>query len=169
MLELADERIQIYCGTGSGRSAAALGQGVRYACAGKSVFWIRFLKGKPGTEMQFLSRLEPEIKLFSFEQFDTVYSDLNEAGQKEEKENIRIGLAFAHKVLAADECDVLILDEILDLVGMNIVSEDEVRHLISHVNDDVILIMTGTHECRQLWPEATRVTLLTAIAADGES
>ena len=155
---MTDEKIQIYCGTGSGRSAAALGLGMRYACAGKNVFLVRFLKGKAGNEMRFLNRLEPEIKIFTFEHFDGMYSDLTPEEQKEEKQHIRNGLNFAHKVLVTDECDVLILDEILDLAGMGIVEEDEVKHLMQRVSDDMIMIMTGTHLCKNLWPYATRVT-----------
>jgi len=159
---MSDEKIQIICGPGNGRSAAALGMGIRYACAGKTVFLVRFLKGKPGAEMNYLRRLEPELKLFSFEHYEEVYSDLSADRQKKETEHIRTGLNFAHKVLVTDECDVLILDEILDMAAMGIVAEEEVLHLMNHVTDNMILIMTGTHECKNLWPYATRVTLLTA-------
>jgi len=163
---MSDDKIQIFCGPGNGRSAAALGMGVRYACAGKSVFWIRFLKGKLGNEMNFLTRLEPEIKLFSFDKYDEVYSHLSDAKKKEEKEHIRTSLNFAHKVLITDECDVLILDEILDLMFMGIVEEEDIRSLIQHVSDNMILILTGRHECRELWPYATRVTVLTTAAKE---
>ena len=80
---MQEEKILLYCGTGNGRSAAAFGQGVRYACAGKSVFVVRFLKGKASVEIDYLKRFEPEIKQFCFDKFDQCYSSLNEEEQAE--------------------------------------------------------------------------------------
>ena len=66
---MPEDKIQIYCGTGSGRTAAAIGHGIRYASVGKTVFMVRFLKGKGGLNAEFLRKLEPEIKVFSFDKF----------------------------------------------------------------------------------------------------
>jgi len=144
---MLEDKIQIYCGTGSGRSAAAVGQGIRYACAGKSVMVVRFLKGKDILKQDYIKRLEPELKVFAFEKFDKCYNDLTCEEQKEEQLHIRNGLNFARKVLVTEECDVLILDEILDLIHMGIVSEDEVKQLLECASDQTILILTGTHRC----------------------
>ena len=70
--------IHIYCGTGEGKSSAAIGQGIKAACAGKNVFVIQFLKGKAESELDFLKRLEPEIKLFSFDKFPERFNELSE-------------------------------------------------------------------------------------------
>jgi len=160
---MPEDKIQIYCGTGSGRTAAAIGHGIRYASAGKSVFMIRFLKGKAGLNAEFLKKLEPEIKVFSFDKFDKSYSDLSEQEQAEEKLHFRNGLNFAKKVLVTDECDVLILDEFLDLVALGIIDDKAALDLMDAVSDDVILIMTGTERCEQLWGKASRVTEVTTI------
>lgn len=155
---MSEDRIQIYCGTGSGRSAAAIGQGIRYACAGKSVFVVRFLKGKASMELEYLKRLEPEIKQFCFDKFDQCYSSLNAEEQEEERIHIQTGLGFAKKVLSANECDVLILDEVLDLAAMNIVDSSVLISLIEAAGEETVIIMTGKSRCEQLWPYADRVT-----------
>lgn len=107
--------IHIYCGNGGGKSSAAIGQGIKSACAGKTVFVVQFLKGKMESELDYLKRLEPEIKLFSFDKFEEQFSDLSEEEKQEETVHIRNGLNFAKKVLVTSECDMLILDEILGL------------------------------------------------------
>ena len=155
---MLEHKIQLYCGTGSGRSAAAIGQGIRYACAGKSVFVVCFLKGKASMELDYLKRLEPEIKQFCFDKFDQCYSSLDPEEQAEERIHIQNGIAFARKVLLANECDVLILDEVLDLAALDIVKESELLSLIRCAGDETVVIMTGTHQCRELWPYVSRVT-----------
>ena len=66
--------LQIYYGEGQGKTSAALGNAIRYASAGKTVCIVQFMKGQLSTS--YLSRLEPEIKIFRFERspegFDTL-------------------------------------------------------------------------------------------------
>ena len=160
---MADLNIQMFCGTGSGKSAAAIGQAIRYACVGKSVFIVRFLKGKASLELDYLKRLEPEIKLFSFDKFDGKYCELTEEEKKEEQLHIQNGLNYAKKVLQTGECDVLVLDEILDLISMEIISVEDVIALTTVVSEETALIMTGTDRCEQLWPFVTKVTEVTTL------
>ncbi len=155
---MVKERTAMYCGSGYGRSAAAIGQGIRYACAGKTVFVVRFLKGKASIELDYLKKLEPEIKLFCFDKFDAPFSSLTPEEQEEEKLHIYNGLGYAKKVLQTGECDVLILDEVLDLIEMEIVQTEDVISLLEAVGEDKAAILTGTARCQQLWPYADRVT-----------
>lgn len=156
--DMLEDRIQIYCGTGSGKSAAAIGQGLRRACHGESVFIVRFLKGKVGAELEYVRRLEPEIKLFSFDKFDGKYCELDEEEKQEERLHILNGLNYAKKVIVTSECDVLILDEFLDLIEMGIVTAGEAVSLIEAVGDEMSVILTGTACCEELWPYVDRVT-----------
>ncbi|MDQ9823282.1 cob(I)yrinic acid a,c-diamide adenosyltransferase, partial [Acinetobacter sp. 163] len=78
---------------------------------------MQFLKGKERRSMDFLQDLEGlDIKIFRFEKMDTCYEELNDQQKDEEKRNILNGLNFARKVLATQECDLLVLDEILGLL-----------------------------------------------------
>ena len=164
---MKDAKIQLSCGTGAGRTSAAIGQGMRYACEGRSVFMIRFLKGKAGPDMGFLKKLEPEFKVFSFDKFEKEYSELTAQEKEEEQLHIKNALNFAKKVLVTDECDVLILDEFLGLVAMEIITVKEAQELMDAVSDDAILIMTGVSRCETLWPKATRVTEVTTLKEPG--
>ena len=147
--------IHIFCGVGMGKTSAALGKGFREASGGKSVVVIRFLKKKHTCEREeFFKQLEPQIRLFRFEKFPQNYESLTE----QEKEN---GLNFARKVIQTEECDVLILDEILGLTDRGIVTIDELKKLIDQLGSGMELYLTGTSRCEELWPYVDEVTEMT--------
>ena len=104
--------VKIYFG--EGKANPPLRWGVHLSAqARKEVFVIQFLKGKMTGSLDYLKRLEPEIKVFRFEREEAFYEDLSDEEKQEEKVNILNGYNFAKKVLSIGECDVLILDEIL--------------------------------------------------------
>ena len=151
--------IHIFCGAGMGKTSAALGKGVRAASEGKSVVVIQFLKEKKTENVEeFFKRLEPEIRLFRFEKFPEEYESLTEREREEENLNIKNGLNFARKVLQTEECDVLILDEILGLTDRGIVTAEELKKLIDMVGDKTELYLTGNCRCEELWPYVDEVT-----------
>lgn len=156
--------VHIFCGTGMGKTSAALGKGVREASEGKSVVLIQFLKEKQsGVSMDYFKRLEPEVKLFRFQKFPENYDTLTQREKEEEVQNIQNGMHFAKKVLATEACDVLILDEILGLTDKGIVTVDEIRAVIDAVGDGMELYLTGTSRCEALWPYVDEVTELSTI------
>ena len=124
---------------------------------------IQFLKGKATTQLDYLSVLEPDIRLFRFEKKDKYYEDLTEEEKQEENLNIRNGLNFARKVLITEECEMLILDEILSALELGIVSEEEVKGLIKAKDDETELILTGNMVTEALKEAADRVVSLEII------
>ena len=150
--------IQIYCGSGKGKTSAALGRGIQYACIGKSVFIISFLKGKSNLDMDFLRRMEPEIKVFSFDKFSQSYESLTETERREARIHVQNGINFARKVLTTEECDVLILDEVLDLEKHGMVENEDLLNLLKIVPDGMEVILTGDERCERLWPCVDVVT-----------
>ena len=108
----------------------------------RSVIIIQFLKSRNREEMSFISRLEPEIKLFRFEKSDGNFVELPEEKKQEEIQNIRNGIGFAKKVLTTGECDLLILDEVLGLVEKDIITVDTLKTLLE-CRGDTDVILTG--------------------------
>ncbi|MBQ8316460.1 MAG: cob(I)yrinic acid a,c-diamide adenosyltransferase [Lachnospiraceae bacterium] len=133
--------IQIYCGDGHGKSAAALGQAIHAASLGKNVIIIKFLKSQEDSE--FMTRLEPEIKVFRFEKSEVNFEELSESEKQEEVQNIRNGLNFAKKVLTTGGCDILILDEVLGLLDNHIIEADELRAILEAKTEEETIILTG--------------------------
>ena len=146
---MKEGRLQIYCGSGKGKTTAALGQAIKEASRGKSVFIVQFLKGRQPEEISFIQRLEPEIKLFRFQRREAAFLDLSPKEQEEETMNMKNGLGFAKKVLMTGECDVLILDEVLGLLEYGIATMADIRALLDEASDDTELIFTGI----KLFPE----------------
>lgn len=140
---MKDGAIQVYYGTGSGKTTAALGQCMKAAGSGAQVIIIQFLKGKDPEEYKFMERLEPEIKLFRFEKEPGSYKELTEEQKKDERANILNGFNFAKKVLETRECDLLLLDEVLGLLDLNMITAEELISLLQLKADDCGIILTG--------------------------
>lgn len=152
--------VQIYFGTGRGKTTAAIGQAIKAASQGKSVIVIQFLKEKKEDEISFLARLEPEIKLFRFQRSAERYEDLTEEERLDENQNLKNGMNFARKVILTEECDVLVLDEVLGLMDFGIVTAEEIRGLIESSDEDMHLIFTGSHGGEEIWDLAEEVVEL---------
>ena len=116
------ELTEVYCGSAKGKTTLALGHSLRAAAEGKSVIIIQFLKGKETRSVDFLEQLDDlDIKIFRFEKRDCCYDDLSDEEKAEERSNILNGLNFARKVVVTQECDFLLLDEILGVMEQGIV------------------------------------------------
>ncbi len=155
--------IYIYSGEGHGKSPAALGRALQTACRGENVVIIRFLKGRGLSDSDFVKRLEPEIKIFRFEKSDENFVNLSEERKAEEICNIKNGLNFAKKVMNTDECSLLILDEVLELLDNDIISVQELRTLLLCKPEGMDIIMTGTTSNDEAYPLADEVTKVETV------
>ena len=133
--------IVVYYGNGQGKSAAALGNAIRYASQGKTTTIIQFLKSE--TNADYLSKLEPEIKLFRFERSKEDFMHLSDEQKQEEIINIQNGLNYAKKVLGTGESDLVILDEILGVLDEGIVSEQDILSALEGRSISTNVILTG--------------------------
>ena len=155
--------ILVFCGEGRGKTSAAVGQGIKAADSGKSVVIIQFLKGNMPGGFDILKKLEPEIKLFSFEKSERPFEDLNDEERREETENIRNGVNFAKKVLSTGGCDLLILDEFLGLFDNDILTLDDFHELLEAKGEDVGIIMTGINAGEEICKSAGEITKLETV------
>lgn len=140
---MSNRIVQVFYGKGTGKTSAAIGQCIKAASKGQSVIVIQFLKGNETSDYHILDRLEPEIKLFSFEKENESFLELPPDRQEEERQNIINGYNFARKVVDTGECDVLILDEILGLIDVGILSVEDIIELIELRDDYTRLVLTG--------------------------
>lgn len=135
--------VEVYYGEGRGKSSAALGKAIHSVAEGKDVFIIQFLKGKSNQEMEFLKRLEPEIKFFRFEKSQEHFKELSGQQKEEEARNIKNGINFARKVLSTGECDLLVLDEVLGLIDNGLIELSELKELILTRPEGMEVVLTG--------------------------
>ncbi len=140
---MATGRVEIYYGEGRGKSSSALGTAIQAVSEGKDVFIIQFLKGKSNQKMEFLKRLEPEIKFFRFEKSQEYFNELSGEQQEEEAVNIKNGMNFARKVLSTGECDLLVLDEVLGLIDNRLIELEELKNMILSRPQGMEVVLTG--------------------------
>ena len=122
-----------------------------------------FLRGKGLTEDSYARRLEPEIKLFRFEKSDVEFGSLPKEKQEDEVKNIRNGLNYAKKVLNTGECDMLILDEVLGLIGNGIITVEDLKNVLSARDDETDIIMTGVPINEEICTLADYVTEIRTV------
>jgi len=140
---MCKEKVTVYCGDGKGKTTAAFECAVQSASQGGSVIIIQFLKGKKEEELEFLRRLEPELKVFSFARSGKNFAELSQEEQQEEEMNIRNGFNFARKVLVTGECSLLILDGFLGLLDNHMVSAEDLESLMNAGSEDTEMVLTG--------------------------
>lgn len=135
--------VQVYYGKGKGKTTAAIGLGIRAIGNGYKVIMIQFLKHDATGECKMIKTLEPDFKIFHFEKKRGFTWQLNEEEKQELRSETSNALKFASKVMDTGQCDILILDEILNSLELGFVSEEEVNALIDNKSDDVELVLTG--------------------------
>ena len=156
------EFTEVYCGSGKGKTTLAVGLCLKASANGKSVIIIQFLKGKERRELDFLEELEnQDIKIFRFEKMEKCYEQLNDQEKEEENNNILNALNFARKVIATQECDFLLLDEILGLLDYGIATEEALEEILKLKDDSMHIILTGRVLPEGLRKYADSVTTLT--------
>ena len=135
--------IQVYCGKGKGKTTAAIGLGIRALGNDYKVMMIQFLKHDTTSECKIIKALEPDFKIFHFEKKRGFTWQLNEEEKQELRSETSNALKFASKVMDTGQCDVLILDELLNSVELGFATEEDVCTLLDNKSDDVELILTG--------------------------
>ena len=147
--------IQIYYGEGQGKTSAALGNAIRKASNGQSAYVVQFMKGQLDTE--YLTRLEPEVKVFRFELCSEGFDAQDEAENQVQKQNIQNGLNFAKKALVTGQCDMLVLDEVLGLVKEGMATEDQILEVLQAKSLYTDVILTGRDSLPRVFDMADNI------------
>ena len=116
---------------------------------------VQFMKGQLDTE--YLTRLEPEVKVFRFERCSEGFDALDEAEKQEQKQNIQNGLNFAKKALVTGQCDMLVLDEVLGLVKEGMATEDQILEVLQAKSLYTDVILTGRDSLPRVFDMADNI------------
>ncbi|MBP3887849.1 MAG: cob(I)yrinic acid a,c-diamide adenosyltransferase [Cellulosilyticum sp.] len=155
--------VQVYYGKGKGKTTAAIGLGIRALGNDYKVIMIQFLKNDTTGECRMIKALEPDFKIFHFEKKRGFTWQLNEEEKQELRSETSNALKFAMKVMDTGQCDVLILDEILNSLELGFVSEEDVCALIDNKSDDVELVLTGRSLPESIAQRANYISYIEAI------
>lgn len=102
-------QISIYYGMGKGKTAVAVGRGMRAIGEEQRVVMIQFLDYHNSKEIALLKKLEPDFRIFRFEKDraaeDVQGAENDEALHKEIFNEIRNAFNFAKKIVDTGECE----------------------------------------------------------------
>ena len=147
--------VEIFTGSGKGKTSAALGVMLRAAGQGLRSHIIYFLKGDYPYGERKMFALLPNV---TFESFGHEHF-VNPAQIKpEEREQARQGLEAARRALASSDYDLVVLDEINIAVAWKLIGVEEVLQLIEDKPQNMELILTGRHADQRLIERADLVT-----------
>ncbi len=147
--------IHLYCGDGKGKTTAALGLTLRAAGAGKQVVFTQFFKDGSSSEMEPLAAL-PGVRVFHADTVRGFYRNMTPS-QREQAGKDYTAL-FRQVTQAAQEADLLILDEIVSACNRGVVPEKLVTDFLREKPDRLEVVLTGRNPSSALLELADYVT-----------
>jgi cob(I)alamin adenosyltransferase len=167
--------VQVFTGTGKGKTTAALGLTMRALGHGFRVHMIQFMKGRGyAGELTMAAKLSP---LFTISQFGRScgYSALIRQGYRkcqacgecfvkdrgtnpEDLEYVRLAVSEAEEFMRDKACDILILDEIGNVLRYKMLTIEQVLDLIRKKPANMELVLTGRGIPEEIMAAADLVT-----------
>jgi cob(I)alamin adenosyltransferase len=140
--------IHIYTGPGKGKTTAALGLGLRATGAGLRVYMIQFMKGRRYSELDAVEHI-PNFTVVQFGRDEFV---CKKNPEQVDVDLAQQGLAHAREIIKNGKYDMVILDEINVAIEYDLISLNDVLHLIEEKPETLELVLTG----RDAHPELAR-------------
>jgi len=135
--------VQVYTGDGKGKTTAALGLGLRAAGCGFKVIMFQFLKGAYSGELDSTPLLDGRFTIIRLGETKKFFGALNEQEKKELKEILQEELKQVEAILISEDCDILILDEIMAALHGELITVEQVCELIDARPGGMELVLTG--------------------------
>ena len=147
--------IHLYCGDGKGKTTAALGLALRAAGAGKQVVFTQFFKDGSSSEIEPLAAL-PGVRVFHADTVRGFYRNMTPT-QREQAGKDYTAL-FRQVTQAAQEADLLILDEIVSACNRGVVPEKLVTDFLWEKPARLEVVLTGRNPSAALLELADYIT-----------
>lgn len=153
-----DGLVIVYTGSGKGKTTAALGMALRALGHGYKVLMVQFIKGEWFYgELSSSSRLEPDFELVAAGKgFVGIIDD--DKPRDDHVQAAREALMISREKISSGKYDIVILDEINYAVNLNLLTVDDVIHLIKMKPKHTTLVLTGNHANEKVLELADLVT-----------
>ena len=150
--------IHVYYGNGKGKTTAALGLAVRAAGCGNKVVIVQFLKEWTCGEHNALAQISNVMFIRGKPAGGKFVRDMSEKEKQETKLSQDESLKNALELVKTGQCDVLILDEVLDAYNLGVLDKEMLDRLIDSKPDSLELVITGHKPDTRLIERADYVT-----------
>ncbi len=150
--------VQVYTGSGKGKTTASLGLALRANCAGDKVLMIQFMKGMNYAEL----KAGDFLPHFTIEQYGLDHFIMNQPTEEDQAIAFK-GIARAQEAMKKEECDVLILDEINNATFLDLIKVEDVLGLIKNKPAHMELVLTGRYADPKVIEAADLVTEMKEI------
>ncbi len=148
--------IQVYTGSGKGKTTAALGLALRAIGHGLKVLIIQFMKGNINYgELEAAKKLSPYLTIKQMGRETFVSKDIPDPI---DIKFAREGFALAEKAIQEGEYDIIILDEINVAIDYNLIPLSDMLNLLDNKPPGVELILTGRNARPEILEKADLVT-----------
>ncbi|MEQ8237023.1 MAG: cob(I)yrinic acid a,c-diamide adenosyltransferase [Syntrophomonadaceae bacterium] len=156
--------LQIYTGNGKGKTTAAIGQGIRCAGAGGKVYLFSFMKNR-ASEHVILEQLKPGFDYYIANRKPRgFWHKISVEERKDAVNDARMAWDKVQALIAAGDCDMLILDEAMSLLKYDIVSVQEMLGVVERCKKSYIeLILTGRNVPTEIAAIADLITEMQEI------
>lgn len=151
--------VQIYHGTGKGKTTAAVGLLLRAAGQGFSAGFAQFLKDGSSGECRLLASL-PGITLFPFLP-EVPFTFAMTPEQRDEAAAFYAGLL--ERVEQRRDLDLVVLDEVLDAVNAGLLPEESLLHFLKNRPSGQEVVLTGRNPSETLCQMADYITDMRAV------
>jgi cob(I)alamin adenosyltransferase len=151
--------IQVYTGTGKGKTTAALGLALRAAGAGLIVFIAQFIKKKRCSEHKALERFND---LITYRHYGTGLLR-GAAPTGEAIDAAQNGFEEVHRIVTSGRYDLVILDEINTAAHYNLVSVEGILSLLDVKPSGMEMVLTGRYADDRIIEKADLVTEMKEI------
>jgi len=148
--------IHIYHGYGKGKTTATVGLAIRFIGYDKKVVFTQFLKGSDSGEIKILKNLGVTVMRNSRDYgfFPFASEEDKKAMTAENNHNLSESIALA----TSGECDLLVLDEILDALAVGAVDKDMFEKFVANKPEKLELALTGRNPSEFLTQKADYIT-----------
>lgn len=134
--------IHVYYGDGKGKTTASIGLTIRAAGCGLRVVLLQFLKGRNVSEIESLKML-PNITILRNHKDLGFYNTMDDQVKREITQIHNENLERAVEIIKSNQCDMLVMDEIIDAYDHQLVNRKMVEDLIINKKPELEIVLTG--------------------------
>lgn len=145
--------MHLYTGDGKGKTTAAVGLTIRAIGNGLRVFFIQFIKEEFSGEIVILNNYPTLVDVYRCST-GFVYNE----GKALQREKVKRCLEELKLKIKEETYDMIVFDELAIAISLGLISRDETEELLSLINKDTEIIITGRNAPQWLIDRADLVT-----------